>query len=212
MPVEGAGPQLLCLSDKSGLAGLDPWTGRQLWSTSELPHRTVASPTFANGLVIATCGGGGIGKYMIAVAPPAAGDMSTPTIRYEREEGESLPYVPTPVIRGDHVYLWCDRAMVCCVELATGETVWRRRVEGNFSGSPVLIDGKLYCISEEGSVVVLEASPEFHNYGASPLGDGSHATPAVANGRVYFRGFGRLACLPSAGVSGRERDASAGAQ
>lgn len=210
MPAEGTGPQLLCLSDKSGLAGLDPRTGHQLWSTDELPHRTVASPVFANGLVIATCGGGGIGKYMMAVAPPKVGEGSVPTIRYERVEADSLPYVPTPVIRGDHVYLWCDRAMVCCVELATGESVWRRRVEGNYSGSPVMIDGKLYCVSEEGSVVVLDASPEFHDYGASPLGDGSHATPAVANGRVYFRGFGRLACLPSAGVSGNK--AAAGAQ
>ena len=75
-----------------------------------------------------------------------------------------------------------------------------------------MIDGKLYCMSEEGSVLVLDASPDFHEFGGGPLGDGSHATPAVANGRVYLRGFGRLACLPSAGGSGVESAASTGAE
>ena len=205
MPVEGYGPQILCLSGASGLAGLDPETGRQLWATGELPHRTVASPTFGDGVVIATCGGGGIGKYMIAMEAPGSGAQQDPEIRYEREQSEGLPYVPTPIIHDNHVYLWCDQAMVCCVEIDTGETVWRKRVEGNYSGSPVMIDGKLYCISEGGEIAVLDASPEFHLYGSSPLGDGSHATPAVANGRVYFRGFGRLACLASASVNSEGR-------
>lgn len=205
MPVVGYGPELLCLSDKSGLAGLDPRTGRRLWETEELPDRTVASPVFGNGLIVATCGGGGIGKHLLAVTPPGAeaADAAAPTIRYRREERDDLPYVPTPVINGDYVYLWCDRATVCCVELETGQTVWRKRVGGNFSGSPVMIDQKLYCISEEGEIAVLSALPEFHDFGRSPLGDGSHATPAVANGRVYFRGFGLLASLPSAEVKAR---------
>jgi outer membrane protein assembly factor BamB len=108
---------------------------------------------------------------------------------------ENLPYVPTPIVHGKHLYLWCDIGIVCCVDMASGKNVWRRRVGGNFSGSPVLIDGKLYCISEEGEIAVIDASPQFHDYGRSPLGDSSYATPAVANGRVYFRGFHRLACL-----------------
>ena len=66
---------------------------------------------------------------------------------------------------------------------------------GKFSGSPVLIDGRLYCISESGEVVVVEASPELKILGRSPLGDESYSTPAVANGRVYLRGFHQLACL-----------------
>jgi hypothetical protein len=68
----------------------------------------------------------------------------------------------------------------------------------------VLIDGKLYCISEDGKVAVVEASPTYHLYGLSPLGDPSYSTPAVARGRVYLRSFHRLASLkakPGAAVS-----------
>jgi hypothetical protein len=79
--------------------------------------------------------------------------------------------------------------------MAAGRTIWVERIGGNFSGSPVCVDGKLYGVSENGEIVVLGAAPEFREYGRSPLGDGSHSSPAVANGRLYVRGFQRLVSL-----------------
>jgi hypothetical protein len=73
--------------------------------------------------------------------------------------------------------------------------VWTKRVGGNYSASPLCIDGKLYAISEQGEVAVVAASPEYKFYGTSPLGESSHATPSVANGRLYLRTYHRLACL-----------------
>lgn len=194
---EGAEPQLICLSGISGISGYDIETGDELWTTPEMPLRTVACPVYGNGLVVASCGSGGIGKYLMAVDPDSA-DGTAETLSYERVEAETLNYVPTPIVLGQHIYLWCDRGIICCLEMATGKTVWKERVGGNYSGSPVLIDGYLYCMSEDGEIVVVEAKPEFSGQTASPLGVGSHSTPAVARGRVYFRGFDRLACLKAA--------------
>ncbi|MFG0335368.1 MAG: PQQ-binding-like beta-propeller repeat protein [Maioricimonas sp. JB049] len=191
--VDGREPQLICLSGATGLAGLDPQTGKEIWRSGELPQRTVGSPVFGDGVVIASCGSGGRGKHMVAVDPTGAGDVSGSHVRFERKQ--NLPYVPTPIMWGGHLYLWNDDGVVCCVDPQTGENVWRERVGGNFSGSPVLIDGALYCISEDGEVVVIDAAPTFRLFGRSPLGDASYATPAVANGRVYLRGFSRLCCL-----------------
>ncbi|MEX0585727.1 MAG: PQQ-binding-like beta-propeller repeat protein, partial [Pirellulales bacterium] len=149
---------------------------------------------------IATSGQGGVGKYLRAVDPPGSGEVSQTHVRFERLEKEFLNYVPTPIVLGEYVYLWCDRGIVCCVELSTGRTIWSERIGGNYSSSPIAIDGKLYGVSEEGEVVVLAAAPEFREYGRSPLGDGSHSTPAVANGRLYLRGFQRLVSLRAAAV------------
>lgn len=182
--------QLVCLSGALGLAGLDLETGAELWHSGEMPQRTVASPIAANGLLIASCGSGGRGKYMAVVDPSRSGEV-------KMERTQNLPYVPTPIFHEGFLYLWNDDGVVCCVDMQGDikENVWRERVGGNYSGSPVLIDGKLYCISEEGEIVVVDAKPEFKLHGKSPLGDQSYATPAVANGRVYFRGFHSLACL-----------------
>lgn len=187
-------PQLITVSGAMGITSLDPYTGNQNWITGEFPQRTVASPVFGEGLLIASCGGGGVGSLLIAVDPTGKGDVSASHVKYRRER--LLPYVPTPIIYRGHLYLWNDNGVVSCVEIKTGKNVWTKRVENEkFSGSPVCIDGKLYCMSEAGDMIVVAASPQYKFLGKTPLGDFSHATPALANGRLYLRTFHRLACL-----------------
>ena len=188
---DGGRPELVCLSGASGVTGLAPATGDILWESPEMPQRTVASPVFGEGVVIALSGQGGRGKYLMAVEPGST--SAEARVRFTRDR--DLPYVPTPIIHEGRVYLWLDNGVVSCLDLWTGDELKTARVGGKFSGSPVMIDGKLYCISEEGEVVVVEASPELTVLGRSPLGDESYSTPAVAGGRVYFRGFHTLSCL-----------------
>ncbi len=182
--------QLVCLCGALGLTGLDPQTGKSLWQSGELPKRTVASPVYGNGLLFATCGSGGRGSNLVGVDPAEQGAVKS-------ERKQNLPYVPTPIVHEGHIYLWNDDGIVCCVDLSGdfSKNVWRERVGGTYSGSPVMIDGKIYCIAEDGEIAVIDAKPEYKFYGKSPLGDESYATPTVANGRAYFRGFHTLACL-----------------
>ena len=174
------------------MAGLDPETGRQLWSSGALPERSVASPVLVNGLLLATCGTGGRGVEMVVVRPGVSGSQAVVGKRRQ-----NMPYVPTPIMHEGYLFLWNDDGIVCCVDPKgdLSQNVWRERIGGNYSGSPVVVDGKLYCISEDGRVAVLDASPRFRNHGFSPLGDPSHSTPAVANGRMYLRGFRTLSSL-----------------
>jgi outer membrane protein assembly factor BamB len=190
---EGRNPQIICISGAGGITGLDPETGRQLWASGELPLRTVASAVYGNGLVIASCGQGGIGKFMVAV--DALGEGRSPgTVVHERDR--ELPYVPTPIIHDNRLYLWSDIGVAVCLDLKTFTEIWGPgRIGGKFTGSPIMIDGKIYCVSEAGEIVVIGTGPGFEVLGRSPLGDESYSTPAVANGRVYFRGFSKLACL-----------------
>lgn len=201
LSLEGRKPQLICSSGAVGIAGLDPETGEELWASGELPMRSVSSPVYGNGVVVATCGSGGVGKYMVAVDPTGSGDVSGTHVVWERTITDKLPYVPTPVVRGPHLYLWTDQGIALCVDMKTGRTIQQKRVAGgNYSSSPILVDGKLYNVSESGEVVVVAATPELEILGRSQLGDHSHASPAVANGRLYLRGFSRLACLKSQSV------------
>ncbi|MFV0443069.1 MAG: PQQ-binding-like beta-propeller repeat protein [Planctomycetaceae bacterium] len=196
-PILVSGPsgadQLVCVSGATGVTAYDPKTGAELWTSGALPMRTCGSPIYGEGVVIATCGQGGNGKFLTAVEPADQG--KSPKVRYTRER--ELPYVPTPIAHNGQLYLWLDSGVVCCVDMTSGENIHTQRVGGKFSGSPVLIDGKLYCISEGGEIVVVNATPALEVLGRSPLGDESYSTPAVAQGRVYFRGFHSLACLSS---------------
>jgi outer membrane protein assembly factor BamB len=188
-----APPQLICSSSQSGVSGLDPHTGQTVWTTKSMPQRTVASPVLADGLFFQCCGSGGQGMLMIAVDPGGQGDVSKTRIRYKRTR--NLPYVPTPVACGHHLFLWSDHGIVSCTDPSTGKDIWLKRVGGDFSASPICAGEMLFNVDEAGNVIILAASAEFKLLGNIPLGDASHATPAVANGRLYFRTFHHLACL-----------------
>ena len=186
--------QLICVSGATGITSFDPYTGRQYWNAGEFPLRTIASPVYAEGVVLASCGQGGrYGVLQIAVNPSTKLADGESRIQWERKR--QIPYVPTPIVYQGYLFEWDDQGIVTCVDPKTGKDVWTQRIGGNYSGSPVCIDGKLYCISEDGDVVVLAASPEFQQFGKTPLNDPSHSTPAVANGRLYLRSFHRLACI-----------------
>lgn len=193
---EGKQDQLITISGASGISGHVPETGEVIWTTEEFPKRTVASPVFAGGLIVGSCGGGGRGSDLWAVSPDGRGDVTETHIRWRRKR--ELPYVPTPIGYRDWLFLLNDQGVLCCVEAATGENLWSGRAFGEsttVSSSMICIDGKLYCTDEEGNVAVIDAGPEFKVLGKSTLGGRSHATPAVAGGRLFFRTFERLMCL-----------------
>ncbi len=185
-------PELICSSSLSGLSALDPHTGQTLWTTKSMPQRTVGSPVLAGGLLFQCCGAAGQGMLMVAVDPHGRGDVSKTNIRYTRKR--VLPYVPSPVACGDDLYLWSDHGVVCCVEPKSGKDVWTKRVGGDFSSSPICANKLLFNVDESGNVIVLSASHEFEIVGRFPLGDPCNATPAAANGRLYFRTFHHLVC------------------
>tara|TARA_A100001037_G_scaffold306040_1_gene348773 strand:+ start:1282 stop:2514 length:1233 start_codon:yes stop_codon:yes gene_type:complete len=182
-----------CLDD--GLMGIDPRKGKVLWTTpGQFDLRTVAMPVHWNGMVYGSCGGGGKGKLMLAVKVGGSGNVSETHIAWKRQR--SLPYVPTPIAYGNHLYLWLDNGIVICADAKTGKEIWNERVgRGDVSSSPVCIDGKIYCSSRTGEFSVVKASPKFEILGRSQLGEPTHSTPAISNGRMFIRGFKHLYCL-----------------
>ncbi|MFO0872180.1 MAG: PQQ-binding-like beta-propeller repeat protein [Pirellulales bacterium] len=178
--------ELICCSTAEGIYALHPQTGAENWSLKVFDKRTVSSPFVAGGLVFGTTGSGGGGSYVVALSPQA----DQPKVVYEiRKEA---PYVPTPVARGELLFLWSDKGIVTCVSLADGKQVWQKRVNGNFSGSPIRAYDKLYCVSDDGEVVVLAADKEFKELGRVSLGEPSRSTPAVSGGRLYLRTYSHL--------------------
>jgi len=96
------------------------------------------------------------------------------------------------VARDGLAFLFYDRGIVSCIDVHTGDVFWRERVSRGFSGSPVIADGKVYCMSDEGVVYVLAASNEFRLLGENTLGEPTRSTPAIAGNRIYLRTLSHL--------------------
>ena len=182
------------------MSGLDPLTGQELWTSGEVPMRTVSSPAYGDGRLVATCGSGGRGDSMICVSPSLEGELAASPLQYVRPKTQGVPYVPTPIIQNGRIYLWNDDGTFFLAGLADGQNITRKRIGGQFFASPVMLEGRLFNVSHEGEIVVLSfPDDDVQIEGRSPLGDSAYASPAVANGGVYFRGFKKLAFLKAGG-------------
>ncbi len=191
---EGAPAQLIVAASKHGLTSLDLKTGKKNWELAVLPQRVVGSGTLASGLIVAGSGGGGVGIRMVAVQPAVPGKQAEPKVVYEIPKG-TLPYVPAPIGYGSLLFLWFDKGVVSCLDAPTGKVHWRERIGGDYFGSPVCVDGRLYCISREGEVVVLAAADKYQLLARVQLGERSNSTPAVADGVMYLRTVSHLMAL-----------------
>jgi outer membrane protein assembly factor BamB len=186
---EGGQPQLIFNSGAHGISSIDPASGDTLWELDVLDKRSCSSPVIASGLIFGSTGSGGGGNYVAALRPPAGPD-DKPELRYQVTD--AAPYVPSLLAYEGLVFLWSDKGVVSCLHAADGQEVWHERVGGNYYGSPVCVAGKLYCMNDEGEVVVLAAAEKYKLLGRNPLGEGSHSTPAVAGGRMYLRTYSHL--------------------
>lgn len=185
-------PQLVFTSYAHGITGVDARTGDVMWETkSAFGDRVVSSPVIAGDLIIGTCGEGASGKRLLAIQP-AVGDGPTEPKEAYRIEGSSAPYVPTSLAVKELLFTFHDRGDISCLRIATGEQLWREKPAGRFYGSPVYAGGNLYCITIPGEVVVTKASASYELLAVNPLGEKSHATPAIAGGRMYLRTYSHL--------------------
>jgi len=188
----GEAPQLIFTSNSHGLTGVDPATGKVIWEiASALPARIVASPVIADGLLIGACGDGGLGKRLVAIRPGNRDGSIQPAEVYKIDSG-TRPYVPTSLSKDGLLFAFYDAGLVSCLRAATGEQIWQEKPAGKFFSSPVCVDGRLYCITMDGDVVVIKAAETYELLAVNPLGETSHAAPAVAGGRMYLRTYSHL--------------------
>jgi outer membrane protein assembly factor BamB len=182
----GDGPELVFSGTAHGMTGVDLATGKINWEIKGiLNSRVVGSPQLYQDLVFGSYGSGLSAQRLVAVRAPRKGGVKKPKVAYN--VSQSPPLVPSCLIKDDLLFLWTDSGIVSCLDAATGKRHWRERVGGNYYCSPVWIDGRLYCTSKEGDVVVVAADKTFKLLAKNPLGEKSFAIPAVAHGVMYQR-------------------------
>jgi len=189
---DGGEPQLIFTSEAHGITSVDPHSGETIWELQPvLPARAISSPVIAGDLLIGTCGKGGAGIQLSAVRPGSKDGSSEPSLAYTHKR-KPAPYVPTPLFKDGLLFTFHDQGDVCCMRAATGELLWCEKPAGKFYGSPVWVDGSLYCMDRAGAIVVIEAASTYKLQAVNALGEPSQATPAVAGGKMYLRTYSHL--------------------
>jgi outer membrane protein assembly factor BamB len=169
--------------------------GKLLWELKGMSQITIPTPFAADGLLYIASG------YVMnplrpvyAIRPGAAGDISL-------KEGETsnafiawsykaaAPYNPSPLVYGDYFYVLRDRGLFSCYDAKTGKPLYtdQRLGASAFTSSPWAYNGKVFCLSEGGDTIVIQAGPEFKLLGKNRLEELCLATPAIAHGSLIVR-------------------------
>jgi outer membrane protein assembly factor BamB len=183
--------QLLVAGDKA-LEGLDPVSGDILWrfTTSDRIGDTV-TPLYANGLVYIDSGRGG---PAVAVDPTGRGDVTKTHLKW------NLVRIPdgfsSPVSSGPFLLRLHSPETIKCIEWKSGRIVWSERLQGmSTAASPfVTPEGRVYCASA-GVSYVIQPGEKCAVLAVNDLKDGSQASPAVADGRIFLKGRRYLHCV-----------------
>ena len=186
-PADGP-TQLVDANKGNGLFGLNPQTGEMLWNLEVFRMRCCSSPVVSGDLLIGSSGSGGGGRHLVAVRPG-----SQPSEAFRKED--VAPYVPTPVVVGDLLFIVADNGVATCSNANTGDEYWKKRIGGDVGASPIVVGGKLLTINMSGEATVLRASKTFKKLGTIDLGGTVQASPAYSQGFLLLRSGNTLLAL-----------------
>ena len=187
--------QLLAVFPKAGLVILEASTGREVaahqWSTS---YGVNAATPIVTGNRIFISSGYGTGCAML--------ELTDKGLRVVWENKQMRNQMPTCVLIDGHLYGF-DADVLKCLNAANGRRVWAQRGLGQ--GALTAADGKLIVMSEDGELLIVDASPDgFTVETRTKMFNEPHCwiMPVLVHGHIYCRSpGGELICLK---VSPRE--------
>jgi len=177
----------IIVSSQRIVRAYNPDSGAELWNCKGTTDEVIPTPVVGYGMVFCSSGRAG---PTLAIRPGGKGDVTRTHVAWTSPRGS--PFVPSPILYGEHLYMINDMAsIVTCLEAMTGKVLFQGRLgvaqrEG-FSSSPVAVDGKVFFTNDEGETFVLKAGPTFEMLHVNKLEETTLATPALVDGRWYFR-------------------------
>ncbi|MGK0190753.1 MAG: outer membrane protein assembly factor BamB, partial [Verrucomicrobiales bacterium] len=141
------GKDQLFLTGCELVSSFDPMTGAKLWEMEGATTECVTS-TVTDGTHIYTSGGYPK-NHVAAVAADGSKKMVWENI--------SRVYVPSMLVKDGYLYAVMDGGVAVCWKSDTGERMWKERLGGTFSASPVLVGDHFYAANETGEIFVFKA-------------------------------------------------------
>ncbi len=179
-PIVGkmAGREQLVISGCKLMESYDPATGKKLWTIPATSPATCGTVVWDGDLVFAS--GGYPNKETVAVKADGSGKIAW--------KNSEKCYEQSMLAHKGYVYAVSDQGVAFCWRAKDGEEMWRHRLGGAVSASPILVGNRIYAANERGKFFVFAASPDdFELFAENQLGDESFATPSFCDGRIYIR-------------------------
>ena len=179
-----AGRDLLVSAGAFHAMAYDPQNGKEIWRVN-YPEgfSNVPRPVYGDGLVFITTGFQQ--PSVMAVRPDGKGDVTRTHVAWTLSRG--APLTPSPLIVGDELYVVTDAGIASSIDARTGSINWQHRLGEGVSASPVLADGRVYFLDEQGRTTVITPGRTFQLVATNSIEGPSLASMAVASQSFFIR-------------------------
>jgi outer membrane protein assembly factor BamB len=130
---------------------------------------------------------------LLSIKLGGSGDMTDSAIRWRYQR--PVPQVPSTLLYEGTLFMINDSGILLSFDPETGRLIKQGRLKGaidKYFASPVGADGKVWLVSQDGTVSIVSAKGEWESLAVAPLDEEVFATPAIDDGLIYIRTKGTL--------------------
>ena len=121
-----------------------------------------------------------------AIRPDGNGDVTDTHVAWKQVE--SMPQRCSPLLVGDLLLVVNRRGIATCLEAKTGTIVWKERLRGRYSASPVYAENRIYLFNEDATTTVIRPGRKLDVVTTNELAKQQLlATPAVDGNAFIIR-------------------------
>lgn len=193
--VEHDGRTQVITNGSTRVRSYDLADGELIWECGGQVSNVIPSPVLADGVVYCTSGYRGNALYAIPI--DGTGDL-TGTDKPLWNLNRGTPYVPSPLLYGDLLYLnHSNQPIAACINAKTGEVLATKRLPGlnQVYASPVGAADRVYYVGRNGTTVVLPHGTDLTEIAVNELDDDIDASPAIVGNEMFLRGKEHLYCI-----------------
>ena len=185
----------LVLNGHAGVIAYDPAKGTVLWSTKNTSGRGEPTVTPAANSLYVVCG---LAGEMYSLTNPLDATPPEPAKAWGamRRSGRDLS---SPIVVGDYLLVTSLNGIASCYETKTGKELWKERLNGQFSSSPIAVNGLALYQNEAGETTVIKPGPTLEVVARNSLNPAPdelfRASLTPVAGRMYSRSDKVLYCI-----------------
>ncbi|EDL56032.1 outer membrane protein assembly factor BamB family protein [Gimesia maris] len=168
---------LVLLQSSEGVDAIYPQTGETAWQYEDGAGRIPSTTVGENTLFIPSNG-------LTALTPGSSSEP--PKVLWS--EQKLSPATASPLVYQKKVFTVNRAGVLTCASPQTGEVIWRLRLKGPFSATPIAAANHLYLISEKGLLQVVQLGEKQGEVtGEVDLKETILATPAISDNSLFLR-------------------------
>lgn len=195
--VTSGGKRELVLNGFNGVTGYDPVSGKKLWFCKSFSGRGEPTATPGHGLVFLVNGTPG---DIYAVRPGGEGEVTQTHMAWHtaRRAGRDQP---SPIVVGEFMIVVSMDGVGFGYDVTSGRELWKDRLGGKFTSSPIAANGLVYFQSDLGETVVIKPGPQLEIVARNALPTAPdeifRASLTPSRGQMFSRSNKALYCLTS---------------